>query len=369
MIPIAKPFIGVEEETAALEVLRSGWLAQGSRVAAFERAFAEIVGATHAVAVSSCTTALHLVLVALGIGPGDEVVCPSLSFIATANSVIHAGARPVFADVDARTFNLAAAAVERALGPRTRAILVAHQVGLPADLEELTSVARARRLALIEDAACALGATYRGVRIGQPHGVAACFSFHPRKILTTGEGGMITTADCDLADRLRRLRQHGLAATFDRNLRYTEIGFNYRMTDLQAAVGLVQLSRLEGMLARRREHVAQYRTALAAEPRLLVPEEPSDRQHGFQSFVIRLRDGGRERRDQVIDALGHAGVSARPGIMAAHREPAHATQGDAALPVTEQVADSSIALPLYHELSDADRARVIDALLEAVRLI
>ena len=198
-IPVALPFVGSEEETAVLQVLRSGWLTQGPRVAEFEKQFAEYVGAKHAIAVSSCTTALHLAMVAAGVSAGDEVICPSLSFIATANSIRYVGATPVFVDIDPATFNLDPNRVEEAITPRTKAILVVHQIGLPAALTEILEIARRRNLTVIEDAACAIGSAYQGQRVGLPHAFMACFSFHPRKILTTGEGGMITTSDENVA--------------------------------------------------------------------------------------------------------------------------------------------------------------------------
>jgi len=367
MIPIAKPYFGPEEEAAAAAVLRSGWVTQGPRVAEFETAFAAYVGAPHAVALSSCTTAMHATFVALGIGAGDEVVCPSLSFIATANSVVHAGAVPVFADVDERTMNLSPAAVERAIGPRTKAILVAHQVGMPADLDELSALARARGLALVEDAACAVGARYHGVRVGQPHGVAAAFSFHPRKILSCGEGGMVTTADAALAERLRRLRHHGMSVSDLARHRgyvresYVEIGFNFRMTDLQAAIALVQLGRLDGMLARRRALASRYDQLLGGAAGVETPSVPGDREHNYQTYMVRLRGGGAARRDAVLEKLMAAGVSTRPGVMSAHREPPYASRR-VELPVTTALADETLALPLYHELSEADQDRVVAAL-------
>ena len=242
-IPVARPFIGREEEAAVLEVLRSGWVSQGPRVAEFERQFAQYVGAAHAIAVSSCTTGLHLALVAAGVKAGDEVLCPSLSFIATANSIQYAGAMPVFVDVDPATYNMDPARIESAITPRTKAILIVHQIGLPAAIAEISEIASRYGLAVIEDAACAIGSEYQGQRIGQPHTLMACFSFHPRKILTTGEGGMVTTSDEGIADRIRKLRQHAMSVSdLARHSSsqivtesYPEVGYNYRMTDMQAA--------------------------------------------------------------------------------------------------------------------------------------
>src|ERR1700730_8774037 len=259
-IPVARTSIGMDEEKAVLEVLSKVWLAEGARVAEFEKRFAEYVGASQAVAVSSCTTALHLALVVAGVRPGDEVLCPSLSFIATANSIRYAAATPVFVDIDPATYNMDPARIEAAITPRTRAILVVHQVGLPSALAEICEVATRHRLAVVEDAACAIGSEYQNQRIGSPYTAMACFSFHPRKILTTGEGGMITTASEELAIRLRKLRQHAMTVSdLARHSSaqvvtesYDEVGYNYRMTDLQGALGIVQLQRLNDMLDRRR---------------------------------------------------------------------------------------------------------------------
>jgi perosamine synthetase len=360
-IPIARPFVGEEEETAAREVLRSGWLMQGPKVAEFEQAFAARVGASEAVAVSSGTTAIALALIALGVAAGDEVICPSLSFIATANAIVHAGAKPVFADVDPRTLNLDPESVRVAITPRTRAILAVHQLGLPAELDALLALSRERGLILVEDAACAIGASYHNLPIGRPHGAAACFSFHPRKILTTGEGGMITTADPALAARLRALRNHGLDGGA-----YPAVGFNARMTDLQAAIGRVQLGRLDAFLESRRAQAARYQAALASVAGVALFEPPADRAPNFQSYVVRVR-AGRKARDQVMATLAGEGIATRPGVMAAHREPAHAGFATAALPHTERAADETLALPIFFQLTGEEQDQVIAALERAVK--
>ena len=209
-VPVARPSFGVGEERAVVEVLRSGWVSQGPCVAEFERRFAEYVGAREAIAVSSCTTALHLALVAAGVRPGEEVLCPSLSFIATANAIVYAGATPIFVDIEPFTFNIDPKRIESSITPRTKAILVVHQIGLPCALQEISEIASRHGLIVIEDAACAIGSEFEGKRIGSPYSSMACFSFHPRKILTTGEGGMITTSDSGAAARIRRLRQHAM---------------------------------------------------------------------------------------------------------------------------------------------------------------
>lgn len=365
-IPVARPSIGIAEESALVAALRSGWVSQGPRVAEFETCFAEYVGAGCAVAVSSCTTALHLALLAAGVKPGDEVLCPSLSFIATANAIVYAGAIPVFVDVDSSTYNIDPGCVESAITSRTKAILLVHQVGLPAALAEILAIAGKHGLQVIEDAACAIGAEYEGRKIGRPHGVIACFSFHPRKILTTGEGGMLTTADEDMAARIRRLRQHGMSvsdlarhsSTKVMVESYDEVGFNYRMTDMQAAVGLVQLQRLDEMLSRRRQLALRYSARLLRIPWLVTPQQPAGLRHSFQSYMVRLRSDAPLTRDQFMQRLLDRGVSTRRGIMAIHRETPYRGTSDKLLAVTNKITDSTVVLPL-HEMTEDDQDYVI----------
>jgi perosamine synthetase len=371
MIPVARPSIGEEEQVAVLQVLRSGWITQGPRVAEFECAFAAYVGCRHAIAVSSCTTALQLALLVQGIGPGDEVICPSLSFIATANSIASTGATPVFADIDPKTYNLDPAQVEALITERTRAILVVHQIGLAADMDALSTIARRHGLPIIEDAACAIGSTYNSELIGRPIGRMACFSFHPRKILTTGEGGMITTDEDELAERLRRLRQHAMSLSdvARHNARtiatetYDEVGYNYRMTDMQAAIGLVQLDRLPAFLARRRALAAHYTEALQSLEWLQCPTVPANCEHNYQSYMIRLVDGTPSMRDSIMQTLLERNISTRRSIRAIHREaPYRSSRWEASLPVTNLVADTGFILPLYHQMTELDQDYVIEAL-------
>ncbi|MCW8376639.1 DegT/DnrJ/EryC1/StrS family aminotransferase [Streptomyces justiciae] len=373
-IPVMIPWLGEEEAKAASDAVLSGWVAQGPRVAAFEKAFAERVGAEHGIAVSSCTTALHLSLVALGLGPGDEVVVPSLSFIATANAVRYVGAEPVFADVDLATGNLTPATVDSVRTPNTKTVLAVHQGGVPADVTALRSACADWDLPLVEDAACAIGSTVGGKPVG--HGaLLAAWSFHPRKLVTTGEGGMLTTDDAEWATRLRRLREHGMnASAAERHASnkpvlesYLEVGFNYRMTDVQAAIGMVQLGKLDAMIARRRELAARYDALLGDVPGLTVVRDPEHGQSNFQSYWVLLDEDFPVGRDELLGALADAGVSARRGIMAAHLEPAYADHPHAPLPVTERITRDSLILPLFHTMTEAQQDRVVATLREQGR--
>ncbi|MCR3751216.1 DegT/DnrJ/EryC1/StrS family aminotransferase [Lentzea californiensis] len=365
-----RPLLGEEEALAAAEAVRSGWVAQGPRVREFEEAFAASVGAQHGVAVSSCTTGLHLAVHLLGIGPGDEVVVPSLSFIATANAVRYTGATPVFADVEAETGNLSASTVEPVLTERTRAVMVVHQAGVPADVDALKAFCEPRGIAVIEDAACAAGSTYKGEPVGT-NALLAAWSFHPRKLLTTGEGGMVTTDDPDWALRLKRLREHGMSVSAaDRHNggsavieQYLETAFNYRMTDIQAAVGLVQLSKLDAIIARRRELAARYHELLA-DTGITTVTDPEYGTTNYQSFWVWLPEGA--DRQEVLAGLAERGVSARRGIMASHLEPAYEGHACAELPVTEAFTARTLILPLFHDMTESEQDTVVSALSETL---
>jgi dTDP-4-amino-4,6-dideoxygalactose transaminase len=372
-IPVMKPWMDEAEASAAAAAIMSGWVAQGPRVAEFERLFAARVAAGHGVAVSSCTTALHLGLVLLGVGPGDEVVVPSLSFIATSNAVRYVGATPVFADVDLTTGNLTGATVEAVVTPRTRAVVLVHQGGMPADVADVTAVCRPHGIAVLEDAACAAGSTYRGRPVGAGAALAA-WSFHPRKLLTTGEGGMLTLMDQELAVRARRLREHGMSmSAADRESasrtvieEYLEVGFNYRMTDIQAAVGLVQLGKLDTIVQERRRQAARLRELLSGTEGLILPVDPPHGTSNYQSFVVRLAEDLPVERNTVLERLAADGISARRGIMAAHLEPAYREVAHIGLPATEELTHRSLILPVWHGLTDEDQERIARSLIAAV---
>jgi dTDP-4-amino-4,6-dideoxygalactose transaminase len=372
LIPITKPYVGAEEAEAARTTVESGWLTQGRQVAEFERIVADYCGTAHAVAVSNCTTALHLALLTLGVGPGDEVICPSMSFIATANAIQYTGATPVFADVDPLTYNLDPDAAEAAITPRTKAIMPVHQIGMPTDMDRFNILGTKYGVKILEDAACAMGSRYKGRAIGG-HSEMACFSFHPRKVICTGEGGMITTNNAMYAERLRLLRQHGMSVRdTDRHAapnvileEYLSLGYNYRLTDIQAAVGIEQMKKLDWIVSRRRELAARYTQALAKHPWLTAPYVPDYAEPNYQSYAVRLLPQAPVSRNDLMQRLLDRGIATRRGIMLSHLEAPYAGdwgQGD--LPRSEEASENSVLLPLYPQMSEGEQDRVLTALSE-----
>jgi dTDP-4-amino-4,6-dideoxygalactose transaminase len=394
MIPIARPWMGDREADGAARAIASGWITQGREVAAFEQEFAAAVGSSFARAVSSCTAALHLALLSVGVRPGDEVLTVSHSFIATANAIRYCGAIPIFVDVDLATFNMDLEMVERAITPRTTAILCVHQLGMPCDLRRIVDIGRRRHLPIVEDAACAVGSQIRWddrwERIGAPRGDVACFSFHPRKLLSTGDGGMLTTNDAALDRQFALLRQHGMSVPdtvrhasaqviFEE---YSVIGFNYRMTDIQAAVGREQLKRLPDIVEQRRARAGRYAAALRSVPGISAPVEPDWARTNWQSYAVRLAEGLDQRT--VMQRMLDMGVSTRRGAMTMHREPAyprgswhcavsggvcgHGRESEpSCLARSETAQDTTVVLPLYHQMTDEEQERVVESLRHAIR--
>ena len=378
MIPITKPLIGRPEADAAAEVVMSGWLTQGERVAEFESVFAGMVGTNHACAVANCTVALHLALLAVGVGPGDEVATVSHTFIACANAIRQCGAVPIFVDVDPLTFNMDPEQLERAISSRTRAVLCVHQMGMPCDLRQIIPIARAHGIPIVEDAACALGSeiligeTWQP--IGMPHGDIACFSLHPRKVITVGDGGMLTTRNPEWDERFRLWRQHGMSVPDTVRHRSNQVifenyptwGFNYRLTDVQAAIGLQQLARLPHIIERRRQLAQTYRKMLAAEvPDVRAPEEPGWARSNWQSYCVRLPDGMDQRT--IMQRMLDRGVASRRGIMCIHLEQAY-SEHPVRFPLTEseRAQAQCILLPLFPEMTFDMQRQTVDALLDAI---
>ena len=373
--------MGEEEAAETRRVILSGWVTQGPEVKLFEEEFAQAVGSPYACAVSNCTTGLHLALRVLGVGEGDEVITVSHSFIATVNAIRYTGAIPVMVDIDSRTLNLDPNLIESAISRKTKAILVVHQIGLPADLGRIIPIAKAHGLPVIEDAACAIGSQINvgdgWEMIGKPHGDIACFSFHPRKVITTGDGGMITTRNPEYDAKFRLWRQHSMSVpdtirhsskevVFEQ---YTELGYNYRMTDIQAAVGRVQLRRLTEIVNRRRALAFKYNQLLADIPGLQLPYEPEYARFNYQSYAVWLPEGVDQRA--VMQYLMDHGVGAKRGIMNSHQEPAYQTEPwrgvPTDLPESVKTRDQVLLLPLYHQMTEEEQNTVVSALTGSLR--
>lgn len=372
-IQISLPSTGEEEWQAVREPLMSGWLTQGPKVAAFEKAFAERHQVPHALAVTSCTTGLHLALAGLGVGPGDEVIVPAFTWVATANVVLYCGAKPVFVDVDRATFNVDVSKVAEKLTSRTRAVIAVHLFGLCADIDALRAVLP-KRVAIVEDAACAAGAGYKGRPAGSLGDVAA-FSFHPRKSVTTGEGGMVTTRDPMLSERMDQLRNHGASISEEQRhhgprpyllAEYNLLGFNYRMTDLQGAVGLVQLRKLDVFINERARWAAWYREQLSGIEWLRLPETPPEFRHGWQAFVTYVDPTkAPASRNVLMERLQERGIATRPGTHAVHMLGVYSDRfgiNPEDFPASRDCNDHSMAIPLHNRMSREDYEYVVAAI-------
>jgi dTDP-4-amino-4,6-dideoxygalactose transaminase len=371
-IAIAAPCTGEEEWQALREPLMTGWLTQGPKVAEFERRFAERHSTDFAIAVTSATTGLQLALAALKIGPGDEVIVPAFTWIATANVVVHAGATPVLVDVDPITFNIDPEAVAGRLNSATRAIIAVHLFGLCADIDAIAAVAPG--IPIIEDAACAAGSGYKGRSAGSL-GAFGVFSFHPRKSITCGEGGMVTTANADLAELAVQLRNHGASPSDEQRHEgpkphllpeFAIAGFNFRMTDLQAAVGLVQLSKLDRFIDERNHGALLYARELANVDWLQTPSAPTDRRHGWQAYVCRVDpERAPAPRNEIMRRLAERGVSTRPGTHAIHMLSFYRQRFGfvpESFPNARDSSDQTMAIPLHNRMDPDDFAYVVEAI-------
>lgn len=373
-IPITKLYLRKEEESAVVDTIRSGWITQGPKVARFEKTVAQYVGAKYAIATSSCTTALHLALITSGVEPGDEVIVPSFSFIATANAVVYCGARPIFVDIDHKTYNLDINKIEPAITKKTKAILTVHQAGLASNMGRIMALAKKYKLKVVEDAACAIGSGYERKRIGSISELT-CFSFHPRKLITTGEGGMITTNRKDYANLLRRLRDHGASVSdlvrhnADKIIfgKYLKLGFNYRMPDICAALGIIQMSRLEGLLKKRIYLANIYNNAFKDISFLERPYVPNYAKHNYQSYILRVDGHSPVSRDEIMKRLLKGGI-ATSRIMAIHLEPYYLSRyGEIRLPKTEKAVKQTMLIPLYPKMTREEQNYIIESVIRIVK--
>jgi perosamine synthetase len=369
-VPITKPALTEEEARAPYESIKSGWVTQGPKVAEFEKAVAAYVGAKHGIATTSCTTGLHLALATIGVGPGDEVIVPSFTFIASANAILYTGATVVFCEIDPRTFNADPADIEKRITKKTKAIMPVDQIGLGCDIDAINDIAKRHGIDVVEDAAPTIGGTYKGRRVGS-NAHQTVFSFHPRKVITTGEGGMITTDDEALADKARKLRAHAMSVSdLDRHRadkpileEYSELGFNYRMTDIQASIGLVQIRRLDELLRIRVAKADWYGRELAGLKKVRTPYTPPYATHTYQSYCLDLDRS--VDRDDLMARLLRRGVATRRGVMASHLEKVYRDRiGTVSLPITEEKARSTMLIPLFATMTDDEQSYVIESLRE-----
>lgn len=395
-IPITKPCFSEEERKAILEPLESGWLVQGPKVAEFERLFAEFIGTKYAIATTSCTTALHLSLIGLGVGPGDEVIVPSFTFVATANAIEYTGATPVFCDIDLDTLNIDFEEVLKKISRKTKAIIPVHLFGLSAEMKPMMDFAKRYGLHLIEDAACGLGSYYHGKHVGM-FGDVGCFSFHPRKAITTGEGGMIVTGDQNLMITFKSLRDHGASKSdLDRHVdlggsilpAFNQLGYNYRLTDIQGALGVAQMKAVSKIVTARRERAERYHQILSSEPWIKTPNCPEGSIHSYQSYVCLLKperlsmkleqlDMGQisllhEKRNQLMRQMVEKGIGVRQGTHAVHTLGYYKKKYRIAPEDYKNswIAENlSVTLPLYAQMTDDEQDYVIQELKKCAALL
>lgn len=375
-IPLLKPWLGEEECIAAREVILSAWVSLGPKVAEFEKRVAEYVGANYGVATNAATTSLHLALLVSGVQPGDEVIVPAHTCMATANAICHTGAIPVFCDIHPDTFNMDHEHVEQLVGPKTSAIMVVHQIGLPADLHPLMEIAKKHDLKVVEDAATALGAKYKGVRLGGWYN-PTCFSFHPRKMITTGEGGMMMIDDKEKVERARILRSAGASisdlvrhqAKGVLQQQYFEVGYNYRLTDIQAAIGLVQMKKISAILEQRSQQAIFYNSELSQLEEIQTPFVPEYAQPAWSSYCIKLRPSSKADRDTLLKRLSEHGISCRRGIQPLYKEPFFAsTCQDFYFPATEDAAKNTMFLPIFPGLTIEQQEYIVQSIKQCLAL-
>lgn len=375
-IPLTIPYLDSAEETAVVQTIRSGWITQGPQVALLEKDIENYTHSKYAVATSSATTALHLSLMLLNIQKGDEIIVPSFTFIATANVVIHAGAKPVFVDVDYDTLNINPSLIQKKITKKTRAIIPVDYAGIPCDIGAINKIAKDNNLLVVEDAAAALGSEYKNKKIGSLADIT-CFSFHARKIVTTGEGGMLTTNNEKYANKAKILRHHGMSTSdlvrhSSKNVyheSYQEIGYNFRMSDIQAAVGVAQFSKINNIINLRTKLANKYSSTLKGNPLIQTPQLLNNTKTNWQSYIIKLRKNKYLSRDKLMQKLLDEGIATRRGAMAIHKEGAYKELvGKLKLPVTEEAAEQTITLPLYPQMTDTEQEFVIQSLLRNTKV-
>lgn len=373
-IPLAKPYLDKAEEKAVVNVIRSGWVTQGPKVIEMEEQFKVLTEKKFAIATSSATTALFLALYILDIGPGDEVLVPSFTFIATANVIVHTGAKPIFIDIDPRTYNMDSKEIEKRITKKTKAIMPVDQVGLPCDMITIVKIAKKHKLFIVEDAACAIGSRYKGKSVGSLADIT-CFSFHPRKVVTTGDGGMLVTNNKKWADRARILRQQGMGTSDLVRSKsnqiihesYPEIGFNFRMTDIQAAVGVEQMKKLPKLLQQRKILAERYTKSFFKTDLIIPPYVPDGMEPNWQSYIVRLKKNSKISRDEFMQKLLNVGVATRRGIMSIHKEVPYIKKfGKVNLPLSVQATDQTISLPIYPQMTKSEQDYVISNILSII---